>query len=188
MIKRFEILLLIVLYLTVISNASIAVDSTIMTGGKKGTYYQFGSDLQHLIISRDITLSVVNSAGSIENLYAVYQQPRTQMGIVQSDVLAFVSKMQTNPALKNIAAKTKIIFPLHNEEVHLLGRKDLTDLDGLKGKRVAIGKEGSGTYLTSRLLFEVSGIKPLEMVPIGTTDALSQLKAETVDAMFYVDG
>jgi TRAP transporter TAXI family solute receptor len=186
--KRFAILVLVILFVTVISSASIAVDLTIMTGGKKGTYYQFGLDLQHLVTLRDINLSVVNSTGSIENLYAVYQQPRTQMGIVQSDVLAFVSRVQTNPALKNIAAKTKIIFPLHNEEVHLLGRKDLTDFDGLEGKRVAIGKEGSGTYLTSRLLFEVSGVTPQKMVPIGTTDALSQLKAETVDAMFYVDG
>jgi hypothetical protein len=186
--KRFATLWLGIFLLTVFSSASLAVDLAIMTGGKKGTYYQFGLNLQQLVKSRDINLSVVNSKGSIENLYAVYKRPRTQMGIVQSDVLAFVSRVQTNPILKKIAAKTKMIFPLYNEEIHLLGRKDITDFDALKGKRVAIGKEGSGTYLTARLLFEVSGVTPRKMVPIGTTDSLSQLKAGAIDAMFYVAG
>ena len=186
--KRFATLWLVILIVITLSSASFAVDLAIMTGGKRGTYYQFALNLQELVISRDINLSVVNSKGSIDNLYAVYQRPRTQMGIVQSDVLAFVSRVQTDPVLKKIAAKTKMIFPLYNEEIHLLGRKDITDFDALGGKRVAIGSEGSGTYLTARLLFEVSGVAPREMVPIGTTDALAQLKAGAIDAMFYVAG
>jgi hypothetical protein len=110
------------------------------------------------------------------------------MGIVQSDVLAFVSRVQTDPVLKRIATKTKMIFPLYNEEIHLLGRQGIADFDDLAEKKVAIGKEGSGTYLTARLLFEVSDIRPAEMIPIGTNDALTQLKAGTIDAMFYVAG
>jgi TRAP transporter TAXI family solute receptor len=186
--KRFSTLWLVIILVTVFSSTAFAVDLAIMTGGKKGTYYQFGLNLQKLVISKDFNLSVVNSNGSIENLYAVYKRPRTQMGIVQSDVLAFVSRMQTDPVLKKIAVKTKMIFPLYNEEIHLLGSKDITDFDALEGRRVAIGKEGSGTYLTARLLFEVSGIRPRDMVPIGTTDALSRLKAGNIDAMFYVSG
>ena len=186
--KKIAMFCLVILFGIIFTSASFAADLAIMTGGKKGTYYQFGLNLQKLAISRDINLGVVNSKGSIENLYAVYRRPRTQMGIVQSDVLAFVSRVQTNPTLKKIAAKTKMIFPLYNEEIHLLGRKDIKDFDALAGKRVAIGKEGSGTYLTARLLFEVSGVRPREMVTIGTTDALSQLKAGAIDAMFYVAG
>jgi TRAP-type uncharacterized transport system substrate-binding protein len=53
---------------------------------------------------------------------------------------------------------------------------------------VAIGEEGSGTYLTARILFEVSDIKPREMLPIGTDEALAQLKQGKIDAMFYVAG
>ena len=70
-----------------------------------------------------IDLSVYNSKGSIENVYAVYQKPGTQMGIVQSDVLAFVARVQSDPVLKRIAKKTKMVFPLYNEEIHLLGRQ-----------------------------------------------------------------
>jgi hypothetical protein len=167
---------------------SFASELAVITGGKKGTYYQFGLNLKELVKARGIQLSVYNSKGSIENLFAVYKRPRTQMGIVQSDVLAFVSRVQTDPVLKRIATKTKMIFPLYNEEIHLLGRQGIADFDDLAEKKVAIGKEGSGTYLTARLLFEVSDIRPAEMIPIGTNDALTQLKAGTIDAMFYVAG
>lgn len=171
-----------------LSGMSFGVDLGIMTGGPKGTYYQFGLNLKELVKSRDIRLRVNNSTGSIENLYAVYKRPYTQMGIVQSDVLAFVSRLQSDPILKRIANKTKMVFPLYNEEIHLLGRQDLADFDALEGKRVAIGKEGSGTYLTAKLLFEVSDVKPATMVSIGTDEALAKLKGGDIDAMFYVAG
>jgi TRAP transporter TAXI family solute receptor len=160
----------------------------IMTGGPKGTYYQFGLNLQALVKPAGIDLRVDNSNGSVENIYAVYQKPNTQLGIVQSDVLAFVAKVDTNPALKRIAQKTRMVFPLYNEEIHVLGKKDILDFDYLSGKRVAIGTEGSGNYLTSRLLFKVSGIEPAEMLTIGLEDALAQLKAGSIDAMFYIAG
>lgn len=186
--KGFAVLGLVIFLVGTLSSTSFAVKLAIMTGGPKGTYYQFGLNLKELVKANGISLQVNNSTGSIENLYAVYKRPYTQMGIVQSDVLAFVSKVQSDPVLKRIAQKTKMIFPLYNEEIHLLGRKELRDFDDLANKRVAIGKEGSGTYLTARLLFEVSEIRPREMIPIGTSDALSQLKSGAIDAMFYVAG
>lgn len=159
-----------------------------MTGGLQGTYYQFGLNLKELMNQNGIDLSVFNSNGSVSNVYAVYKRPHTQMGIVQSDVLAFVAKVQTDPVLKRIAKKIKMVFPLYNEEIHLVGHKEITSFDDLHGKIVAIGKEGSGTYLTAKLLFKVSGIQPLKMITIGTADALENLKAGKVDAMFYVAG
>ena len=160
----------------------------IITGGEKGTYYQLGLDLQRLVKQSGIDLGVYPSKGSIENVYAVYQRPATQLGIVQSDVLAFVARVQSDPVLKRIAKKTKLVFPLYNEEVHLLGRRGITDFDDLTDRRVAIGREGSGTFLTARLLFKVSEVNPKEMVLIDTDEALAQLKAGRIDAMFYVAG
>ena len=160
----------------------------IMTGGPKGTYYQFGLNIQKLVETDGIDLRVDNSNGSVENIYAVYQKPQTQLGIVQSDVLAFVTEVQTDPALKRIAKKTRMVFPLYNEEIHLLGTKDIIDFDYLASKKVAIGKEGSGTYLTAKLLLKVAGIEPADIITIGTDEALDQLKAGKIDAMFYVAG
>ena len=177
--------LLIVLTL---AGTSGAADLGLITGGERGTYYQFGLNLQTLVKAHGIDLAVHTSRGSVENIYAVYQKPGVQMGIVQADVLAFVSRIQTDPILKRIASKTKMVFPLYNEEIHILGRREITDFDGLADRRVAIGREGSGTYLTARLLFKTSEVAPKEMVPIDTDEALAELKAGRIDAMFYVAG
>jgi uncharacterized protein len=170
------------------SHAAAVEDMGIITGSDKGTYYQFGLDLQKLVKPAGINLSVHTSKGSIENVYAVYQRPGVPMGIVQSDVLAFVSRVQTDPVLQRIAKKTKMVFPLYNEEIHLLGKKGITDFEDLAGRRVAVGRDGSGTYLTARLLFKLSEVAPAEMVPIDTGEALAELKAGRIDAMFYVAG
>lgn len=170
------------------SNLVAAQEMGIITGGPKGTYYQFGLNLKTLAQTHGINLSVANSNGSVENVYAVYNRPNTQMGIVQADVLAFISRSQTDPILKRIAQKTKLVLPLYNEEVHLVGRNDIVSFANLTGRKVAIGEEGSGTYLTAKLIFEISEVAPAEMITIGTEQALAQLKAGKIDAMFYVAG
>jgi uncharacterized protein len=166
---------------------AVAADMGIITGSEKGTYYQFGLNLQKLMKPNGITVTVTPSKGSVENVFAVYQRPATQLGIVQSDVLAFVARVETDPVLKRIAKKIKMVFPLYNEEVHILGR-NVAGFDDLADKRVAVGREGSGTYLTARLMFKVAEIEPKEMVPIDTDQALAALKAGQIDAMFYVAG
>ncbi|HXH84214.1 MAG TPA: TAXI family TRAP transporter solute-binding subunit [Candidatus Tectomicrobia bacterium] len=182
------LLLGVIVGLSVVGAAAAApADLGIITGSEKGTYYQFGLNLQALARRHNLTVAVHPSRGSIENIHAVYERPGVQLGIVQSDVLAFVSRVQTDPTLKRIAKKTRMVFPLYNEEVHILGR-GVASFDDLAGRRVAIGREGSGTYLTARLLFNVSEVTPAEMVPIDTDEALAALKAERIDAMFYVAG
>ena len=172
-----------------VPGASFAADDVgLITGSEKGTYYQFGLDIQKLLKPTGLNLAVHPSKGSVENIFAVYQRPGVQLGIVQSDVLAFVARLQNDPVLTRIAKKTKMVFPLYNEEVHLLARGGIADFDDLGGKRVAIGRDGSGTYLTARLLLKLADVTPSEMVPIDTTEALAALKAGRIDAMFYVAG
>ena len=171
-----------------LAGVSFAADMGITTGSDKGTYYQFGLNLQQLVKQSDIDLKVYTSKGSIENVFAVYQRPGTQIGVVQADVLAFIARVQTDATLIRIAKKIKMVFPLYNEEIHVLGRRDIADFDDLTDKRVAVGREGSGTYLTARLLFKVSEVQPREMVFIDTDEALAELKAGRIDAMFYVAG
>ena len=186
--RAVTLLVLLVGVLLGAGAGSAAEDMGLITGGDKGTYYQFGLDLQKLVKPAGINLTVHPSKGSIENIYAVYQRPGVQMGIVQADVLVFVGRLQSDPVLLRIAKKTKMVFPLYNEEVHVLGRRGLADYDDLAGKRVAIGRDGSGTYLTARLLLKLGDVAPAEMVPIDTSEALAELKAGRVDAMFYVAG
>ena len=176
-----------VVLVVVAAAPALAADIGLITGSEKGTYYQFGLNLQKLMKPYGINVNVATSKGSVENIFAVYQRPATQLGIVQSDVLAFVARVETDPVLKRIARKIKMVFPLYNEEIHILGR-GISDFDELADKRVAIGREGSGTYLTARLLFKVAEIEPRQMLTIDTDAALAELKAGRIDAMFYVAG
>jgi TRAP transporter TAXI family solute receptor len=180
--------LLVLALLLAMAAPSTAQDLGVITGSEKGTYYQFGLDLQKLVKTNGVNLSVYPSKGSVENIFAVYQRPGVQMGIVQSDVLAFVARLQNDPVLTRIAKKTKMVFPLYNEEVHVVGKKGIAEFDDLAGRRVAVGREGSGTYLTARLLFKLAEVAPSEMVLIDTQEALTELKAGRIDAMFYVAG
>ena len=175
---RFLLISIVALPLAVCRVAALAADLGVITGSEKGTYYQFGLNFQALGKPNGINVTVVPSKGSIENIFAVYQKPGVQVGIVQSDVLAFVARVQSDPALQRIAKK----------EVHLLARKGMASFDDLANPRVAIGREGSGTYLTVRLLFKLSEVAPREMVPIDTDEALAELKAGRIDAMFFVAG
>jgi TRAP transporter TAXI family solute receptor len=186
--KRLLGFLLVLLMLGGPAGVTLAADMGIITGSDKGTYYQFGLNLQRLVKQSDIDLKVYTSKGSIENVFAVYKRPGVQIGVVQADVLAFIARVETDATLIRIAKKIKMVFPLYNEEVHLLGRRDIADFDDLTDKRVAVGREGSGTYLTARLLFKVSEVQPREMVFIDTDEALAELKAGRIDAMFYVAG
>jgi len=160
----------------------------IITGDVKSTAHQIGMDLKALVKRSNIHLAVFSSRGSVENVYAVYQRPGNHMGLVQSDVLAFVAKVDSDPRLKLIADKIKWVYPLYKQEIHILGKGEIHNLSDLDDQRVAIGHAESGTYLTSRLIFEISGVRPRQMLAIGDSQALTALKAGRIDAMVTVDG
>jgi len=123
MIRKLILVLSILIWTTTYGTAS-AVELGVITGGTKGTYFQFGLNLMELGKKYGYNLHVYNSRGSVENVYAVYQRPKTQMGIVQSDVLAFVLKV--NSGLIWIAEKNQsiwsgekaLLFPMRLETIH----------------------------------------------------------------------
>lgn len=188
MVQSLVLLLIALVLVLGPVSAGWAADLGVITGSEKGTYYQFGLNLQALGKANGFTVAVHPSKGSVENVFAVYQRPGVPMGIVQADVLAFIARVQTDQTLKRIARKIKLVYPLYNEEIHLLARKGIASFDDLADKRVAIGREGSGTYLTTRLLFKLSEVAPREMVNIDTDEALAAIKAGKIDAMFFVAG
>jgi TRAP transporter TAXI family solute receptor len=106
------------------------------------------------------------------------------VGIVQSDVLHYVSENGTYP---DIANRIAFITKLYNEEIHVLTRSDVKSLEDLRGKKVNFANEGSGTYMTATVVFGKLGIE----VDITTFDyelALEKLKTGEIDALFYVAG
>lgn len=164
-------------------------EKNILTGGPTGTYIQIGRDLSREMERCGLTLNVRESAGSLENFLGVRTRPHTQFGIVQSDVLEYLKTYASeDPSIARAIHNVRIAFPLYNEEVHVLATRDITDLQGLAGKRVAIGAEESGTFLTASLVLDLAGVAPAERVTTNPGDALPALLAGEIDALFYVAG
>jgi TRAP transporter TAXI family solute receptor len=107
---------------------------------------------------------------------------------VQSDVLDYIRDISDDLELKTIAAKLAAVYPLYKEEVHVLGDLSLKTLQDLHGKRVAIGPQRSGTYLTAKTIFFQTGVTPSKEVFLGGKEALDALRKGEIDAMFYVAG
>jgi len=167
--------------------AANATDMGIVTGGASGTYIKIGRDISSLVSERGINLQVHTSAGSKQNVHDVYARPGVQLGIVQSDVLEWIRR-SGDPGLVRVANKIKMVFPLYNEEIHVLAANSIASLYDLNGRRVAVGKAGSGTKLTSEVVFGITGIRPAQQFSIGGQEAVSALLSGQVDAMFYVAG
>lgn len=161
----------------------------VMTGGATGTYIQIGRDLAGLVAECGQTLNVIESAGSLENFMAVRTRSNTQFGIVQNDVLEYLKTYSADdPGVARAIQGVRIAFPLYDEEVHLLARSAIGSVADLAGKRVAIGVENSGTFLTASLVLDLTGTQPAERRKIAPADALPALKAGDIDAFFYVAG
>lgn len=159
-----------------------------VTGGKTGTYIKIGQDIEKLMHNKQVPIWVKSSAGSLDNIKRMNSQENAGMGIVQSDVLGFLNrKGQSTAKLKSIAKNLQAMFALYNEEVHVFAKKYIHSLNDLQGKRVAVGTQGSGTYMTALNLFFMLGVSP-EFVFIPYNEALAQVLNGDIDAMFYVAG
>jgi len=164
-------------------------EKNIMTGGPQGTYIQIGRDVATLGKTCGLTLNVKESAGSLENFVGVRNSKNTQFGIVQSDVLEYLKTFEADdPEVQQAVRGVRIMFPLYNEEIHVLARTDIKDMEGLAGKKVAVGVKDSGTFLTSSLILDILQVKTGERVPLNPDAALPKLLSGDIDAFFYVAG
>ena len=136
-----------------------------------------------------VTLGVRESAGSVENMQAVRDRPATQLGIVQSDVLEYYRTFAADdPDLRRPARGVRVAFPLYDEEVHVLARRDIATLADLAGRKVATGVADGGTKVTADLILDLAQVEPAERLSLAPEAALEALLAGEIDALFYVVG
>lgn len=164
-------------------------EKNIMTGGPAGTYIQIGRDIAALGAQCGQTLNVQESAGSLANMIAIRDRANTQFGIVQSDLLDYLRTFAAeDAALQRIVTNAVIAAPLYNEEIQIVAKREIGTLADLAGKRVSIGAVDSGTFLTATLVLGLTGTNVGEEVNLNATDSLAALKADEIDAFFYVAG
>ena len=158
-----------------------------VTGSKTGTYYQFGNNIAGVAKTVGLDILVKDSQGSIDNIKRISSKENATFGIVQSDVLGFLSRSES-PEMRGVASRLRLIFPFYNEEVHLFASKSIQSFADLKGKRVVVGEQGSGTWLTAMNLLQLTGVQPAELLNLPPLQGVTAVLKGEADAMFYVAG
>jgi uncharacterized protein len=158
-----------------------------VTGSPTGTYFRFGQDIARVARTAGLEVRVKESEGTIDTIHRLVSRENAALGIVQSDVLGFLSRSE-DPDVRRISEHLRLVFPFYNEEVHLLARKELRRFEDLDGKRVVVGMIGSGDWLTSTNLLRMINIKPAAHIELPPPEAASAVLTGEADAMVYVAG
>lgn len=158
---------------------------SIITGGVNGTYIRIAADLAS-VLDRENELRIlpIIGKGSVQNITDILYLRGTDIGIVQSDVLAYMQKAGIH---RTIDRRIRYITKLYNEEFHLLATKAIHSVEDLAGRKVNFGPEGSGSYMTASTVFDILGVN----VEPQTDDyglALDKLLRGEIAAMIYVAG
>ena len=145
-------------------------------GDPAGAYYEFAKRYRTYLADEDIDVKIIDTAGSIDNL-ALLGSGQASVGFVQGGVPA------------NRDHKLEALGSLYFEPLWLFHRRgmNLDRLGALRGQRVGIGPEGSGTRaLVQRLLADNQLTDALRALPLGGDTAVKALISGDVDAAFFV--
>ena len=156
------------------------------TGFPTGLYYQFGERLKKELASEGVNLEVKATGGTIDNL-ALLNDPKS--GVAYAMIQGGVADISKYPNLVSIAGMFyEPIWVWYREPSFKNEGGRLQVLGQLKGKRVAIGNEGSGTLALSTTLLKVSGIASNEIYAerLKPDQALTKLSNGDLDAVFIV--
>jgi uncharacterized protein len=157
----------------------------VISGGVEGTYIRIAADLASVLDDGEkLRVLPVVGKGSVQNLSDIAWLRGIDVGIVQSDVLAYALRENSVPG---IGVMVKYIAKLYDEEVHVLARPEITAVEQLAGKRVNVDVQGSGTAMTASLIF---GALKLQVTQVNDTqaNALQRLKDGDIAALVYVAG
>ena len=152
-------------------------DLVITTGFERGAYAIFGERYQQILAREKIHVDLLPSTGSVENLKRLNDKSyRVDAGFVQ-DGTSSPSEAKNLVSLGAVGYAPLWVF-YRSEET-------LNDLSELKGKRIAIGPEGSGVRKFAIDLLKVSNSAALPTMLLDLSVAASNkaLLAGTIDAV-----
>lgn len=152
----------------------------ISTGAATGAYHTFAQGYQAALSRAGIRTELQPTAGSIENLQRLLD---ARSGVLAALLQGGIADEKTAPGILSLGGmflEPVWIFHRSNETVDGFGQ--------LKGRRIAVGPEGSGTRALAQALLGAAQLNGgnTELLPITGAEARDALLAGTVDAMFAV--
>lgn len=156
----------------------------IVSGGVDGTYVRIAADLAAVLDGPELRVLPIIGKGSLQNIEDIILLRGIDVGIIQSDTLAFARRRRRLPGVENMI---QYIAKLYDEEIHILAREDVGSVQELAGQPVNIDLATSGTAMTSSLVFE-----GLNIAPRFTNDpqdtALDKLRRGEIKALTFIAG
>jgi len=156
----------------------------LLSGSVDGTYIKIARDIKE--VSKQEMNIKVQTGGSLGNINKLLTDRHSQFAIVQYDALLYKRDIQGN---SNLGDKIKMIFPLYNEEIHIIVRRDshIYSVKDLNGKRVNTDKRMSGSWVTAQMVKNIHGLdwREYHFLP---NKALVKLTENKLDAFIYVVG
>ena len=150
---------------------------SIATGREGGAYYRYALEYKELLKKDNITLNIVTTAGSIE-VIKLLKEKKVDLGFVQGGTVDEEAKS----VLHSLAS-------VYYEPVWVFYRGDeLTYLNELKSKRIAIGEEGSGVRPVAMELLNLNGIDKSnsDLYSYSTKESIEKLKSGELDIFFAI--
>lgn len=151
---------------------------TIASGGPQGAYYAFAQRYRDRLAAQGVTLNVLETAGSLENI-ELLQSGQADVAFVQGGT----GDRAAQPELVSLGS-------LYFEPLWVFARADqaIATLSDLRGKTIAAGAEGSGTWAVARQLLELNAIalESENIRHLSSSDAKRAVLAGDVDAAFFV--
>ena len=150
-----------------------------------GTYARFGADLSNVLNGKDgLRVLPIMGHGSKQNIEDVLYLKGVDVALVMGDVLNYIADKKQDVDLRKRIA---YIAPLYPEEIHLIARKSVKNIQDLAGKKVNFGPKNSGTRITSVTTFNKLKIDVSE-TNYDETGALQALMEGKISAMVFSDG
>ncbi|QJB55868.1 TAXI family TRAP transporter solute-binding subunit [Pseudodesulfovibrio sp. zrk46] len=155
---------------------------TIAAGSPTGAYFKYARQYAEYFAKQGIELEIIETNGSMDNL--------ERMSAADSKVDA--AFMQGGIATPEQHPDLRSLGSLYYEPLWVFYRKDLKvkKISDMKGLRIAIGPEGSGTnFVISRILSE-NGIEKdnTKLMEVGAATAIPALRKDEIDVLFLIAG
>jgi len=154
----------------------------IATGRADGAYYRFAEQYRAQLAREGITLEIRETSGSVENIGLLED---AASGVDLAFVQGGTGGGATTESLGSLAS-------LYFEPLWVFSRAapGPTDLNNLRGRRLAVGPEGSGTRAVALTLLAANGItdRAARLLPLTGMDAVRALRRREVDTVFLVAG
>jgi len=149
---------------------------TILAGGDESADNRLVLDFATALERNRLRLG--RSQGPEKDLLSLLHNPGIDVALIPTDAIESLPRQVRAGAHEHL----RYLFRVPGQRLHILARRDITTIYDLSGRKIDIGQPGSGSSLTTHLIFDKLGIKP-EFTSSDRITAFQHLRSNEIQAM-----